>query len=121
MLGTCWACPNLVLSANMYQACKDLCGAGVAHFLSVMGQSDVQRMPLQQRRSQVLAAVSQLAELSRYGVCLMFAATRLLGLSCLSAHASLSLSPLLLKQVTLLLSFCVLVHISVHYSWRYHM
>lgn len=55
-------------------ACKSLCGAGVAHFLSIMGHNDVQTMPLQQRRSQVRKAVSQLVELSRYGVCRILAA-----------------------------------------------
>ncbi|KAL3137193.1 PHD finger protein 10 [Trebouxia sp. C0010 RCD-2024] len=39
---------------------------GVAHFLSIMGHNDVQTMPLQQRRSQVRKAVSQLVELSSH-------------------------------------------------------
>ncbi|KAL3148523.1 hypothetical protein ABBQ38_013961 [Trebouxia sp. C0009 RCD-2024] len=44
-------------------------GPGVAHFLSIMSENDVQIMSLQQRRSRVSNALSQLVELSRYAVC----------------------------------------------------
>lgn len=48
-------------------ACKHLWLAGVACFLSIMSEGDVMTMSVQQQRSQLFRAASQLVGLSRYG------------------------------------------------------
>lgn len=84
ILAPCWTCHDAYIVASMPGAkagdtaatnwmhntglaCRHLWLAGVARFLSIMSENDAKTMSVQQQRSQLFRAASQLVGLSRYG------------------------------------------------------